>query len=105
MKTKLLMSLCLISLLAGCAVTPNARLKVVYETYTDVVNSLTELKEAGRFDENEVKRIAALVITGDKLLDKYYEAVKNKKDFDNIDALYIIIGQLLEYKRSENGNE
>ncbi|KKL67466.1 hypothetical protein LCGC14_2134680 [marine sediment metagenome] len=99
MKKKVLITIC-IMLVAGCAVQqPRARLESDIINFTAVVNTLRILKEADKFEPDEIEQISALINTANKLLDKRAEAIIAKEEPPDVfDALNIITAELIKYQ-------
>ena len=107
MKRKL-MILCLLAI-SGCAITPpspRGELLFARESFNGVVNSLKILKDAGSFSSDDIAKIEVLINTGDKLLDKWHIAIlEGTKPPAVMDAVTIIIVELLKYKGVNNGQQ
>ena len=87
-------------ILSGCATMedPKAELLIAQRSFIAVVNSLSELRDADVFDEEELVNISKLVLSGDRLLNMWMEEVINERTFDASDAFYHVLGELIEHK-------
>lgn len=101
MKRKIVMLMCLV-LVSGCVtqgLSPRAELKFAQLTFLRTVNSLTILREADKFSDEDVEKIKVVIATGDKLLDNWTNAIIEKKPALNaFDTFSLIFEELIEYK-------
>lgn len=109
MKTKIITLALLSSLvICSCAVqglTPRTELKYADISYTRIVNSLTILKEAGKFSEDDIDNIIVFTESGYALLKKWTQSVKSgTRPPNTIDAFNIVIENLIKYKLEGEGN-
>ena len=96
--------------LSGCAQeiqqNPKAELLIAQKTFVSVVNSLTILQQAGKFDKNETKEITKIIHTGYEFLVRWESALLTGQDvFWMNDKFRDIAIQLIEYqlgKESDN---
>ena len=86
--------------MTGCqATSPKNDLLFAQNAFLRTVNSLTILRDAGEFDEGEVVKIKALVNSGDKILDKWTDAVLAGGTSPNlVDAFETVLTELIAYK-------
>lgn len=98
---KKLIPLSLILMLIGCVVMsdPRAELLVAQKSFITVVNSLSDLKEADVFDDNEIDDITKLIDMGDELLGDWTIAALEGKEYPKAIKLFnAILDQLIDYK-------
>ena len=106
MRRKLITLLLLMAFLGGCVSTNQKNdLLFAQNTFLRTVNSLTILRDAGKFDEEEVAKIKVLIKTGEAILDEWTESVLAGKDPPStISVFETILLELIRYgKEDENG--
>lgn len=107
-RTRMILMLICLLVSSGCVNQPNPKgdLLLAQNSFLRAVNSLTILREAGKFSEDDIARIKVAVISGDKFLDQWTEAVLEGKEFpDAIGLFENILQELIKYRRAgeENG--
>lgn len=97
---RILLPMAVMLLMSGCAVMedPKAELLIAQRSFIAVVNSLSELRDADAFDEEELVSITKLILSGDRLLDMWTEEVINERTFDASDVFYHVLGELIEHR-------
>ena len=88
-------------MLSGCAMMesdPKAELLIAQRSFIAVVDSLSELRDADVFDEEELVSITKLILSGDRLLDMWVEEIINERAFDGSDVFYHVLGELIEHR-------
>ena len=110
LKKDIIIAICLIAIsFGGCMsqrLDPKAELLFSQKTFLRIVNSLTILREAGKFDDAEIERIKFLVNSGDNILDQWTLAVlEGRESPDIIDAFDIVLRELIKYKERGESNE
>ena len=106
MKTKLIMLTVCLVLINGCVtqLDPKTELLFAQKTFLGTINSLTILREADKFSDGEVANIKTLINSGDRILDKWTDAVLEGKDSPSLaDAFNAVLTELINYReRGEN---
>ncbi len=90
--------------MGGCQTqNPKNDLLFAQNTFLRTVNSLTILREAGEFDEGEITKIKALIISGDRILDKWTDAVLIGESSPSVSGSFeIVLIELIAYKEKTN---
>ena len=97
-----MVAMCIL-LIPSCQTTnPKNDLLFAQNAFLRTVNSLTILRDAGKFDEGEIIEIKALISTGDRLLDIWTDAVLEGKEIPPSDVFETILLQLIAYKEKPN---
>ena len=84
--------------------TPRQRLRGAQDAFEVSIEALIVLRDAEKFNADEVEQIILFSDTCDELLDMWEDAVLNGKDPpDLMDAFNVTLGKLIEYKlRGQN---
>lgn len=99
---RILIPMAIALLMSGCATIedPKAELIIAQRSFIAVVNSLSDLRDAEAFDDDEIENITKLILSGDRLLDMWMEHVILEGDaFDAEDVFYHVLGELIEYRK------
>ena len=102
MKTKLIiLAMCLV--VSGCALTPEQQLYNHKLAFLGTVKTVNVLKDAGRFDEKELKEIRAFANAGNEILLQWEEAGGITPE--PLDAFETILRELVAYRLRGTTNE
>lgn len=103
MKQKLTILLVAILLISGCAVTPEQQLYNHKLAFLGTLKTINVLKEANRFDADELKEIRAFANAGNEIL-LQWEVVGGTTP-EPLGAFEVILRELIAYRLRGTTNE
>jgi len=94
-KRKILILICLLAV-SGCGVTPERQLHNSQLIFLSTVKTINILKEAGRFDQEEIDEIKVFANAGNKILIQW--EVAGGPTLDLLEAFETALAELTSYK-------
>jgi len=104
-RTTFIIVIFLIVNLVGCqSVSPRAELRIAQTAFIGLVESLTQLQQAGQIAADEQAVISELIHTGQALLQQWTEAILTTDERPNLaDQFRLILNQLAEWEARKRG--